>query len=1141
MKTVEAFAAERRERLTVGDDALRPAVVEALRALYAGEEDWSADLVRLASRIWLENYVAESPSSGGAAARRRFESRLLDTLAKTSEVSNRDAQVDRIVSWLSTYTVNAGTMAGSAAAGRSHKMWVAMDDSETRETHAAADGQVRPAGSTFSVGGAKLAYPGDPSGPLQEIMGCRCVMMPAARTGEAMSANTFNLGAGEADDELDNPSVIPGEKALVAAGNEADSDEPRTGALVVLLPAADDPVSAATSEDQAHMTFVWMGDVGEIDDAARAAIAGEVRSYATAVDGPVVVPVMRRGELGDDGADVVFLERTDAVLALRDGLMESSPNLLAAHDAAEQFPEWIPHVTVNYGDKQAGHDPNGAEQEGSGAGGAAGRMSHLESDAIESPTDDHSQGFAVVGVQDRSGGQQREDDPRERGRASLMRDGEVRATGASGAHGRLGALGAARQAGLSGDVLDPSSAVLAARGEGLGSLPPVPGRDVQDVPAETPREGRRVQEFASGSRVHAESAGEVRSEAGSEGKEGRSGSTPPIGSQEWNDLVNSITEITFDRFGLWLGGEYTEYPMGGAMTAAATIAPTDAEVTDEDLPVEPIDEDDDAPEAYEAIPVSGVAAMEGKPTGDGRSFTWEGLTAAPTPQPLGFEFESSHGGDNSRVAIVGRIDRFERHELGDGTAEMRWWGVIFPHKAYAGQALDGIYDGSYTGLSVIVDEVELDVEATEASFDPTGAKQQVTHFKKARIRRFDMVPTGAYYEGYIQFGHAFAEDLTDEDRTALAACGCAELPTDASGDLELDEQAHLAAGAFAPDAKDSPGWITHPRATSRIRHYWVKGEGAKLIGWGTPGDLNRCRAHLAKYVQNPEWLAGLCANLHHEALGIWPAQHHGARALVASAATAERAQPFTIVAAATVRQEFPDEWFDDPKFTSKTNLTIDRETGRVYGHLAYWDSCHIGIAGTCTTPPRNASGYAAFLKGVVDTTAGERRVGVLTYGIGHADPSLRAAAATAHYDRPDAVRAYVNIGEDRFGIWYAGVTRPGVTDEQIDEFRAIGAISGDWRMVARRYELVAAVGVNTPGYSVSLVASGEVQEGLILEFEQSPILASAAETAENQEYLADIVTRAVAKIRHQERESASRARAHQMRQVDTRARARKGD
>ncbi|OBC11424.1 hypothetical protein A5784_35080 [Mycobacterium sp. 852013-50091_SCH5140682] len=58
-------------------------------------------------------------------------------------------------------------------------------------------------------------------------------------------------------------------------------------------------------------------------------------------------------------------------------------------------------------------------------------------------------------------------------------------------------------------------------------------------------------------------------------------------------------------------------------------------------------------------------------------------------------------------------------------------------------------------------------------------------------------------------------------------------------------------------------------ATQRLMEYWAHGKGAAKIDWGTPGDFNRCRAELGKYVHGDQ-LDGLCANLHHRATGAWP-------------------------------------------------------------------------------------------------------------------------------------------------------------------------------------------------------------------------------------------------------------------------------
>jgi len=53
--------------------------------------------------------------------------------------------------------------------------WLATDDTRTRPTHEAAEGQRVPVGAPFIVGGFELRFPGDPLGPPQEVIQCRCV------------------------------------------------------------------------------------------------------------------------------------------------------------------------------------------------------------------------------------------------------------------------------------------------------------------------------------------------------------------------------------------------------------------------------------------------------------------------------------------------------------------------------------------------------------------------------------------------------------------------------------------------------------------------------------------------------------------------------------------------------------------------------------------------------------------------------------------------------------------------------------------------------------------------------------------------------------------------------------------------------
>lgn len=66
------------------------------------------------------------------------------------------------------------------------------------------------------------------------------------------------------------------------------------------------------------------------------------------------------------------------------------------------------------------------------------------------------------------------------------------------------------------------------------------------------------------------------------------------------------------------------------------------------------------------------------------------------------------------------------------------------------------------------------------------------------------------------------------------------------------------------------GTIKNPKGTMRLKHYWTKGKGAAKIRWGTDGSYSRCVRLLTKYFpKNPR---GLCANLHKQATGEWPAE-----------------------------------------------------------------------------------------------------------------------------------------------------------------------------------------------------------------------------------------------------------------------------
>lgn len=63
--------------------------------------------------------------------------------------------------------------------GVQRKEWLATMDDRVRDSHAEMDGQVVAVDDPFVTGnGASLQYPGDPDGPAEEVINCRCTILP---------------------------------------------------------------------------------------------------------------------------------------------------------------------------------------------------------------------------------------------------------------------------------------------------------------------------------------------------------------------------------------------------------------------------------------------------------------------------------------------------------------------------------------------------------------------------------------------------------------------------------------------------------------------------------------------------------------------------------------------------------------------------------------------------------------------------------------------------------------------------------------------------------------------------------------------------------------------------------------------------
>lgn len=460
----------------------------------------------------------------------------------------------------------------------------------------------------------------------------------------------------------------------------------------------------------------------------------------------------------------------------------------------------------------------------------------------------------------------------------------------------------------------------------------------------------------------------------------------------------------------------------------------------EDTDMDDMDEEPDIPRMA-LIPgtvyVHGVLAPENLESGDARGFNSNALTRRPLRLPLGWQKTTANSHD--QAVTVGSIDRMARMD-----------GVIH----WEGTLLDTPEADEFTGLLSHFHKYGVSIDGDQGEYDMARSKAEgATWFAGARISGAVSVSIPAFAEAYVALGpHP-------------------SMPTDDSGDV-------LTAGARA-EFDRGPGWVTHPKETSRIHDYWTSpGQpGYAKIGWGTAGDFRRAKALIGEKIaaNSPEdmrYLNQIIAQWHFDALGYWPGDHaRGSKGGAETSASAgDSAWEAVLVSSATggiVRP--PIEYFTcHPEAAA---LTIDPPDKfgirRAYGYAAYWGTCHTAYKHKCEEPPRSPEKikYKDFHAGVTCLDDGRYLpTGLLTYDVGHrgANQILSETATQAHYDNLKNAWAAIRIGENDKGIWFSGVVMSHIPDEDIVRIQASGQVSGEWK----GSRLQSLLTVNHPGFPV---------------------------------------------------------------------------
>lgn len=449
------------------------------------------------------------------------------------------------------------------------------------------------------------------------------------------------------------------------------------------------------------------------------------------------------------------------------------------------------------------------------------------------------------------------------------------------------------------------------------------------------------------------------------------------------------------------------------------------------------------------MPWVGVLALEGHPTGDGRTLAADSLTWN-TPLPLRWVKQDT--GEHNGAVVVGKILTIDRvpHPNNPNVNIIKASGV-FAETPEGFEAQNQVAEELTQGVSVDLDNMQFTfAEDTEQN---DNAPRDVT-ITKARIRAATLVAIPAFAEAKLQVltvaSSTDTDDETDEEKATFDAI--ADTYSSSLFDDSEDDGDDLTTFNWVSDAGGLPHYIDRIRKALQRRgmpkSHAIASAVNQVKRWARGGGKVTAKTRAKAVKALAEWEAKRAA------AHAKPNKHSGDTSTFDS----------LVASAAPVHP--PANWFNDPHLDGPTGITVTEE-GRTYGHLALWDTCHIASGpGQCTTAPHSQTDYAYFHTGAILTDDNqELAVGHLTLGTGHAAPDKTVRGTMAHYDNTGLAVADVRAGEDEYGVWVAGAVRPHVSPEDIRTLRS-SPLSGDWRRVQGNLELVAALAVNVPGFPV---------------------------------------------------------------------------
>jgi hypothetical protein len=473
---------------------------------------------------------------------------------------------------------------------------------------------------------------------------------------------------------------------------------------------------------------------------------------------------------------------------------------------------------------------------------------------------------------------------------------------------------------------------------------------------------------------------------------------------------------------------------------------------------------------------SGVIAIEGSPTGDGRMLETGALRWETLPIPLIWDRqEGDHSGQ-----VVGSVTNIWRDgETGSVMAEGDLSSSDDSDTAAAVARVRELLTEGAVGVSVGLDSETLELRADpdllpeedempflvaaiggDASL-PVAETSRPWSGAAARNRVFDAAMNGgeSIDEGYMRKAFLYQDPNEDPNTKGAWKLGVADI---IGGKLTLIPRGVAAtAGGRGVSAVSGLSDNEKARIESRICRLYARISESNSEWGDCPFNVEMTT--LARISHDDQLTVVTSARVRHLAVVDTPAIADARIAIVATGVIVDVA-PFANPTYGQshhfdkrLRVQTPER--PGEAVTYGAPLTI--EDDRISGHAALWGRCHAGFRNRCVVPPKGAE-YSRFLHA---EAAPGIPTGPLTVGTTHARMEASAVEAFEHYAHTGRAVADVTVGEDHLGLWVSGKLRPGISERDIADLRG-SSLSGDWRPVNGKYRLTGLLAVNQPGYLV---------------------------------------------------------------------------